>query len=282
MAKPKYIKKADPVPTLSMDVLAKLESIFHDKQWSLDKTGEVPLYDRYCATLLKISPDEQKLFLELTERFLKIDINEYATYLEDLVIKVQTDFPGSSLILAPCISKDDVGKYKSAGATLYMMRGTHYKRKVKCSIEQNDIKNVVAAVKDNTIIVLVDDFIGTGETALAAIDYTRSVLPKGFSPNRIKIMSIVAMKQGKEQIEKLGVEVYTSYLNEKGISDYYLGDTLKKNISLMKSIESKLSGLKPKFSFGYGQSESLVCMYRCPNNTFPVYWLGKNTAPYER
>ena len=282
MAKPKYIKKADPAPTLSMDVLAKLESIFHDKQWSLDKTGDVPLYDRYCATLLKISPEEQMLFLELTERFLKVDLDEYIIHLEELVYQVQTDNPNSHLILAPCLAKEELGSVKSAGVALYTMKATHYKRKVKCYIELNDIKKVLSVISDNTIIVLVDDFIGTGETALAAIDYARSVLPKEFSLDRIKIMSIVSMKQGKEQIENLGVKLYTSYLNDKGISNYYTGDLLEKNTDLMKSIESKLSGLKPEFCFGYGQSEALVCMSRCPNNTFPIYWKGKNTAPYER
>lgn len=281
MAVPKFIKKAEPTPTLSMDVLAKLDTIFHDKQWSIDKTGDVPLYDRFCSTLLQFSLEEQTLFLELTTRFLKIGIDEYVSYLEDLLFKIQTDNPNCSIILAPCLPEADSGSVKSAGVALYMMRTTHYKRKVKCSIELNDIKNVITAIKENTIVVLVDDFIGTGETALSAIGYALSILPEDFSHDRIKVMSIVTMKHGQEQIEKLGVKVYTSYLNEKGISDYYSGDTLQQNIDLMKSIESKLA-VKPKFQFGYGRSEALVCMSRCPNNTFPVYWLGKNKAPYER
>lgn len=280
MAIPKFIKKAEPAPTLSMDVLAKLDTIFHDKQWSIDKSGDVPLYDRFCTTLLQFSPEEQALFLELTKRFLKIDIDKYVSHLEDLLFNIQSDNPNSSIILVPCLPEGDLGSVKSAGVALYMMRTTHYKRKVKCSIELNDIKNVITAVKDNTIIVLVDDFIGTGETAIGAIEYAQSVLPKDFPLERMKIMSIVTMKQGQEQIENLGVKVYTSYLNDKGITDYYSGDALKQNIDLMKSIESKLA-VKPIFQFGYGQSEALVCMSRCPNNTFPVYWLGKK-APYER
>lgn len=282
MAIQKFIKKANPAPTLSLDVMAKLDSIFHNKHWSIEKTGEFPLYDRFCTTLLQFSREEQMLFLELTERFLKVDIDEYVTYFEELVSDIQTDNPDSSLFLVPCLPKEDLGKVKSAGVALYTMRVTHYKRKVKCSIELNDLKNIITAIKENTIIVLVDDFIGTGETALGAIDYARSILPKDYPLDRMKVMAIVTMKQGREQIEKIGVKVYTRYLNYKGISDYYSKEILDKNIDLMKSIESKLSGLKSKFKFGYGQSEALVCMCRCPNNTFPVYWLGRNTAPYER
>ena len=35
------------------------------------------------------------------------------------------------------------------------------------------------------------------------------------------------------------------------------------------------------FNFGYGGSEALICLKRCPNNTFPIYWHGKK-SPYSR
>ena len=48
----------------------------------------------------------------------------------------------------------------------------------------------------------------------------------------------------------------------------------------MRSIEEIIK-VNDQNIFGYGQSEALVCMERCPNNTFPIYWLPKK-APYAR
>ena len=53
-------------------------------------------------------------------------------------------------------------------------------------------------------------------------------------------------------------------------------------VSTMQNIERRLDELIDEFKFGYKGSEALVCLERCPNNTFPIYWLTKNIAPYER
>lgn len=282
MSTPKFLKKTAPVPSISMDVMARLETIFNAKQWNIDRTNHISLYDRYCNTLMKFTEEEQQLLLELTERFLKIDLNEYVGYFENLLNDIQNDNRGSQLILVPCLPEEEAGKIKSSSVALYTMRSTHYNYAVECGIEPSDIKNVLPAINQNTIIILVDDFIGTGETALNAIKYAQSILPRDFPHQNIKVMSIVTMESGKIAIEKIGVKVYSHYINNKGITDYYIGDKLLQATELMNSIESKLTKMKPMFKFGYGMSEALDCMCRCPNNTFPVYWLGKNTAPYER
>jgi hypothetical protein len=68
----------------------------------------------------------------------------------------------------------------------------------------------------------------------------------------------------------------------RGISDYYKGKRLDTAREMMTQIESGLKELDDEFRFGYKQSEGLVCMERCPNNTFLIYWLTKHDAPYER
>lgn len=282
MATPKYIQKSISIPSISTDVLARLETIFQDKHWQIDTSAQVSLYDRYCVTLSKFTPEEQHFLLDLTERFLKIDIDDYVAYFEDIAYSIRCEHPNLPLLLAPCLPEKDISSNKSAKMALYLMRSTSYKHVIgQCRIELNDIKNSAYFVKPDTIVVLVDDFIGTGDTAIGAIEYARKCLPKDFPTDHIKLMSIAAMEMGIEKISKLGINVYTHYLINKGITDKYKGESLEKAIGLMTSIESKLK-VKPKFHFGYKQSEALISMCRCPNNTFPVYWLGKNTAPYER
>lgn len=279
---PKYIKKALPIPSISTDVLARLDTIFQNKHWQIDMSAQVSLYDRYCITLTKFTSEEQNFLLDLTERFFKIDIHDYVRYFEDMAYSIRCDNPTSPLLLVPCLPEHEMSKNKSAKIALYLMQCTNYKHvNERCGIELNDIKNSARFVKSDTVIVLVDDFIGTGDTAIGAIEYARKCLPDDFPTDHIKVMSIAAMKIGVKKIRELGINVYTHYIIDKGISDNYTGESLKKAIGLMASIESKLN-VRSKFHFGYKQSEALVCMCRCPNNTFPVYWLGKNTAPYER
>ena len=95
-----------------MDVMARLETIFNDKQWNIDRTSQISLYDRYCNTLMKFTEEEQQRLLELTERFLKIDLSEYVGYFEKLLNDIKNDNPGSTLILAPCIQKKRLEKQK--------------------------------------------------------------------------------------------------------------------------------------------------------------------------
>lgn len=90
------------------------------------------------------------------------------------------------------------------------------------------------------------------------------------------------MKEGIDAITATGATVYASIICKRGISDYYRGEELVNAKDTMEAIEQRLKKLKPEFHFGYGQSEALVCMERCPNNTFPIYWYTKHDAPYER
>lgn len=280
---PPYIQKTEPSPKLTVDTLAKLESIFVEKSWVIDKVRKTSLFDRFCSTLLNLSQDEQAFLLDLTKRFIKIEAGEYTEYLETLAHQVRKDYPNSNLIFAPCLPKCDIGKVKSAGVALYDMESTSYLYQLgKHCIEKNDIAHIAPYIKDDAIILLVDDFVGTGETALGAVDYVHEVVGKDFPNDRIKVISIVTQQAGKNALNEIGIDVYTSRVENKGISDFYIGKALKNAIALMNSIESKIKKLKDEYKFGYMKSEALVCMRKCPNNTFPIYWLGKDTAPYER
>ena len=131
----------------------------------------------------------------------------------------------------------------------------------------------------NFIVCLIDDFIGTGETAFSA---TQFFMDKNILNNNIAIVSLVAMKVGYNYLKTEGLEVFYSILKEKGISDSYRN--VEKETLIMQRIEQKI-GVKPSFKFGYGQSEALVRMIHTPNNTFPIYWLynKKNEyAPFPR
>lgn len=279
---PAFKQKKNSTPHMSINTLAKLETLFISKSWEIDTKNGMSLYNRFCRTLLKFDLEEQLFLLELTQRFTKIKTDEYLPSFEELATVIRSDYPDSEIIFAPCIPKADLGIIKSAHVTLYQMGGTLYNSDLRnCWIEKNDIANKVEFINDKTIIVLVDDFIGTGETALKAVEYVNEVAGAKISNDRIKVMAIVVQCTGKQALREASIQVYSKYEFGKGISDYFNGDKLINAKAKMQNIESKLK-VEKRFHFGYGNSEALVCMTRCPNNTFPVYWLGKNTAPYER
>ena len=96
------------------------------------------------------------------------------------------------------------------------------------------------------------------------------------------MFSIVALRNGLERLDKIGVKTYFAIERQKAISEEMKEADRDIAIAIMQSIEGKLKNLKDDYKFGYKGSEALVSMERCPNNSFPIYWLTKNIAPYER
>ena len=83
-------------------------------------------------------------------------------------------------------------------------------------------------------------------------------------------------------MRKIGVKTYYAIERRKAITEEICECKREAAASTMHSIENRLKKLKKMYCFGYKESEALVCLERCPNNTFPIYWLTKDLAPYER
>lgn len=268
---------------LSLTTLGLLEDLFNSKHWEINHSSSFSLFERFSCTLSMLTEEEQKFILELTHRFQKYSRGCYLTELADPIKKLRALFPNEYVFFVPCVPEEDLKKTKSSNVTLYDLKETQYSIDLgRHKIEVNDIANQKSHIGEKSVVVLVDDFIGTGETALGAIKYMHKVIGEEFPHKNVAVLSIAAMQQGIQRIEELGIHVFTNHIFKKGISDYYTGKDCQNAIEIMQGIEKKINRLKPEYRFGYKQSESLVCMSRCPNNTFPIYWLGKNTAPYER
>jgi hypoxanthine phosphoribosyltransferase len=123
---------------------------------------------------------------------------------------------------------------------------------------------------ENKIIILADDFIGSGTTAISALEYLNEELNK--PKESIIILSLVAQQVGIEKIKEYGVSVFCPTIRCKGISDSFDSPKKEEYIYLMEEIEEYLN-VDDDYKFGYKRSEALVKMERTPNNTFPVFWL---------
>ena len=276
--------------SLSAQNLIKIAVIFEKQKWKIEEKteGVQSLYNRFCERVLDLGDNKSReLFLELSERYIWIKQEQYLDLfigeLKKLVMCESGLKEDSTIYIIPLIAPKDKGKIKSSFNVSYLINDVKirqdahlYKFKYKLVV---DAKKTFLEMKDDDLIVFVDDFIGTGNTAIECL-----VELEIESYKKIKIITLVTQEEGKELIEAKGVTVYSSLTLGKQMTDYYQEDELKQKLEIMKRIEAKLSVTKD-YQMGYKGSESLVTMIRTPNNTFPVFWEEKNgfeLAPFPR
>lgn len=273
-----------PLPVLSVSKLERLRKLFERQGWTIVEDAEESIFERYCRMLLPLDADEQDFLIHLSDGFLHIPQYNYLEYLLKPLKQLRQDKKGNDLLFAACLTEPDVGCVKSALLVLYLFKGTTMKQHINLHpyyVVEN-IQNLGKCYKNNATIVLVDDFIGTGDTALSAVNHVHQLCPSLQDNSEIVLLSIVAMQQGIDVLKQNGIKTYCAVVRKKGISEELPVAEVEAAMSMMEGIEAKQRKLKKEYCLGYKQSEALVCMERCPNNTFPIYWLAKGIAPYER
>ena len=281
---------------LSPQQLISISSVFNDNGWKIKKelNPENSLFNRFCERMLEVKDEEgQALFLDLAKRYLWLSSDFYfmnlLKALEHLVSEYEKLTSDTKVYVMMLIAPKDEGKTKSSAMLLYLFNETRLRIDPRFSHYRfeiiSDKESLHQKMDDkDAVLVLVDDYIGTGDTAVACVEQLDKL---GIKMEQIAILSLVAQEEGKKKIEEKGIFFCTSNLRNKGISDYYEGKELEKNVRLMQKIEKDLK-VGEKSRFGYGQSEALVTMCRTPNNTFPVFWyepelgIKKKLAPFPR
>ena len=209
-------RKAISKESISFSQYAKLRTLFEQQNWEIDEELEISTFERYVKTLSKLSVDQQNFILKLSSRFLHIEQDKYLKELLGPLKNLRSSFPNSSLIFLPCLPKEDQGKTKSSTAVLYQLKGTTIKKHIQLgkhyvceSIQPNVFKKLE---NQEFLIVLVDDFVGTGETALGAVNYVRELCPFMEDNKQIKVLCIVAMQDGISKLAANGVDLFCGHI----------------------------------------------------------------------
>jgi hypothetical protein len=280
------------VKKLNTEVFLKLIKIFEAKSWIIedDESNQLSLFNRFSSTLSELTDEQQLLLLELTDRFTRIQFDEYLSHINIMLSKLvdgnKLDLGGiENVFIAPLISPDDFGKSKSSTAVQYMFRAImnynpHFAGKRFIYTEGLEISGEQVN-SEESILFVVDDFVGTGDTAMSALNYL--IYEKGVNKEQIVILTIASLNTGYKLINEFDILIYTSLLLNKGISDFYSPDEAQKKLDMMRSIEKKIKVHKNE-SLGFKESEALLTLIRTPNNTFPVFWKEKKgrIAPFPR
>ena len=264
-----------------------LEKIFDDKKWnfrSTDGTDEhyKDIYYSYIKMLGRLSPEEQTLILKLTELFLYLPLNSYynlAKEIAKIVNDLITDKHKNIFIVALSDPKDK-GYNKSGTTVVGLFKAATIQTKYNFNrlpfklLDMQDVLKEDFNSRNDSLIVFVDDFIGSTDTAISALDYFNNNIRN--ATDDLYVVCFVAMELAKAQLSASGYTVKSIYDLKRGISDSGLFSDPGKYLDIMEKIEDRI-GIYPFLRFGWKRTEATLALARTPDNTFPVFWWIKDT-----
>lgn len=274
----------------------KLSQIFSDNGWSLQNYPTdlfKNAYNQMCKMFEVLTEEEVNLILTLTTSYKCYDYQKYFQLLVQALKKIEVDFLNSfeNIFITQLITPEDIakGNIKSSSQLLYtanellwQLSGKTIKAK---SFDNIDTISTNFKSRGKSLIIMLDDYIGSSGTSIKAISYYFEKHAQG--DDYPIVLSLVAQQEGINCLTELGIDVRSGEILSKGIEDN--PDILDKTnaYNAMNSIENHLK-IEDEYYRGYYCSEALITMVRTPNNTFPLYWRTKGRfgkvwpAPFER
>jgi hypothetical protein len=279
---------------ISANDILRIVTLFQSLNWEIDIDIpiESSIFNRFCGMIGALDLVQQALVLDLAKRFTVIRMPQYTGLLKKVIANIPVDKLEDNIILGPLIApKDFKNEGKSSNVLAYACKTFEIMKHPRFVGKSFDIYPSIKVLteklksyKDKEVsIILVDDYIGTGETAKNALNYLFS--ETNFTPDKFIVLSIACQKSGMKVLDEKGVYNMSYHILGKGISDFYAEPILSEYLTTMREIESVLN-VSNDYKLGYGASEALISMSRTPNNTLPIFWWepkGKNRlAPFPR
>lgn len=257
---------------LSRAMFTKVLEMTINQPWLMEKQN--PLIDLIdeCE-----GDEQQQLVFELLERFTYLEAPDFHQAIQGIADYIQV-----TLGLGPddaAISASDNGKYADSSQFVAYSLKAGAKWNAPNWSTNSFVANlthlVASAEKGN--LVLVDEFVGTGETAEKKVSWLRNELAKSGATPKIYFGVVAAMEAGLERIRPTVDGVFAAHLLTRGISDFYPTGEIEQRLNAMLALEQQLGpetrrGTLKRHSLGYKKSESLYSRANgnTPNNVFPV------------
>lgn len=222
--------------------------------------------------------DSRDIVLQLVDKIKYISDIEYNALLKSLALHIVQTEPEPKSVQLVAMTGDSGAD--SAQAVLYSL---------KSLLEQKDWEGYLLVNRydhsykesqkrefQHTKIILVDNFIGTGDTVLNRVRMLHSQYKdKNFE---ICVKVIFCTEFGKNRLEQEGIDV--SVMAEplkKVIDDFYEPEQASIFKQKIRDIESKFLqnfGERTLHSLGYGDSQIALAIQdlNTPNNVLPIFW----------
>lgn len=230
--------------------------------------------------LVAICDTDEKYALldELLSRFYYMDDDDYQKrigQIADHIIKMRYE-PQKTVIMAMAHDHETDGSQDVLNAlqTALVLKGYNgfsTDSRMDQKLEKNHYNKGIRN------FVIVDDFIGTGRTALTRYHTFVNQLNK--NDIHISFCIVSGMRFGVKYCHNNSMPLYCPLQLEKGLSSHYNDIELSSRVYTMKTLEMNLArhigDLKlVDYTMGWGKAESLF--YRegrnVPNNVYPIFW----------
>lgn len=224
--------------------------------------------------------DKRELILELLYRFNHISARKYSKHIQSVAKKIVNDKhlsdESTQLVAMAADSNADSSQYLLYGLKPIMEQLGWRKYK-----QVNSFGSSYRTYKKNSKlknIVLIDEFVGSGQTVLGRVKSLREVYENaGIKDIHIIVKVIASTRQGLDAVLKESIDIDAEIILDKGISDFYDAATVKDKLNTMLALESTLLEVyetRKLPSMGYGGTE---CLYvrdegNTPNSVFPIFW----------
>ena len=285
----------------NINLLMECQTRFEGKPW-FDKSRLNALITR----LAYLDDEEQEMILDLTDKFQFLGLADLSVKLMNAYKRIPRNLLQAAprILFAPLKSpyhreqKKVEQRRKSERTTIntpiladpgkssdfifkimefeYPQQFTPFNQKTVLCHKPQDLADYFI---NDSLIVLWDDFVGSGDTAFTAIsDIQKFLYDAGniTDENNYLVVCMCAMQEGIDTLGVFQLKCFVSDVYQKAISDdlNLTPQQRADRIAFMKSAEKKVVKRALKnYSLGYHQSEALLSiMDKCPNNTFPFYW----------
>ncbi|HVC78994.1 MAG TPA: hypothetical protein VNL35_00640 [Chloroflexota bacterium] len=272
----------------NIDLVNEVRKIFVAKNWPIDESetsGIEGPFERTMRMLTQLNEEEINLILKLLGRFVRIELDQYTSAMSKIVSSIVDDISPVRVVIVPIKSSKDSRDRRSKSGDLMgiiartAFSGLSIRVDAFSDLDAGPIQTMMG--KPGSYVLGVDDFIGTGRTAVSFIDDYLARFPGRLS--QLRLASLVSLERGASAIGDRGCGLYCVHKMGRAISDCSIWSLSAKSkyLSAMAEIESRI-GISHEYHLGYGKSEGLVKMLRTPNNTFPIFWATKiyNGAPW--
>jgi len=254
------------------EALIRLTKVFKQNNWDLSHEDISYAYGCIAALFEILTIEEESLLLEMLEQYKIIPFQQYLGAIVEQIEKIPVDIIQNAqrILLFPFPEDGIQIAANSSSFVHYLLRKPslaikkHFNNKPLLWFE----KFIPGTYQAEDLIVLTDDFIGSGSQAGKALQSVIDFYQVPFS--KVVICTIACQEEGFQALSMKSL-VFSGNIRKKGISGYFQSPLKEEKLNVMKNLERKLK-ISKRYSLGFKQSEALITMHNTPNNTFPIFW----------
>ena len=126
-------------------------------------------FNSLCNTYKDLNEEQRCLFLDLFKRFLFIPLSKYPDEIAAATKKMLAGVKQKNLLIYNGLPVKEMGKIKSNYLISYQFKASNLRSRLNLRSRKIHVKNNIKELLqisnfEDTALVLVDDFVGTGET----------------------------------------------------------------------------------------------------------------------